>query len=198
MNKDIAPTRYDLVAQLLHWAMAGILLYLIFFSQYEDVPDAVMEGRIELHAGLGLFVVLLGLFRFYWRQTRPRPSEMSDAPRWQNLAARYTHQAFYGLFLLAPAAGVVLAGLVAYPVRIFGFVEISDWLSDNKEAAEFVNSVHGFTADLILYLFIIHVAAAIYHQFIKRDGLIWRMTPVGHSRLNNASKHRMMVGQKED
>ncbi len=183
MLKDIAPARYDLVAQLLHWAMAGILLYLVFFSEFEEVTDAVMESKIELHAGLGLLVVLLGLFRFYWRQARPRPPKLSEGPRWQILAAEYTHRAFYVLFLLAPAAGVVLAGLVAYPVLVFGLVDISGWLADSKGAAEFVNSLHGFTADLIFYLFIIHVAAALYHQFVKRNGLIWRMVPVDSGRL---------------
>jgi cytochrome b561 len=61
-----------------------------------------------------------------------------------------------------------------------------------------VNSVHGFTADLILYLFIIHVAAALYHQFVKRDGLIWRMVPVDPGRLNAASADRATIHRKED
>ncbi len=177
MNVNISPKKYDLVAQFLHWSMTLILLYLIFFSHFEELPDAVMESEIELHSGLGLLIVVLGLVRWYWRKTRPRPAPVETDPPWQTRAAEITHQAFYALFLLAPAAGIVLAGLVAYPVRIFGLIEISGWLADNEGAAELMNSVHGFAADLILYLLIVHVAAALYHQFVKRDGLIWRMTP---------------------
>lgn len=174
---NVSPKKYDLVAQFLHWSMTLILLYLIFFSQFEEIPDAVMENKIELHSGLGLLIVVLGLFRWFWRKTRPRPAPVETDPPWQTRAADIIHQVFYALFLLSPAVGIVLAGLVAYPVRIFGLIEISGWLSDNEKAAGLMNSVHGFSADLILYFLVLHVAAALYHQFIKRDGIIWRMTP---------------------
>ena len=66
MNTRNTPTpkRYNLVAQALHWVMAVLLIYLIFFSQYEEVPDALMEKKIQLHSGLGTIVLALGLFRF--------------------------------------------------------------------------------------------------------------------------------------
>lgn len=157
--------------------MAAILAYLIFFSEFEDVPDALMEQNIQLHSGLGVLIVVLGAFRFYWRRSRPRPDPIANEPRWRIKASEFIHIAFYSLFLIAPAVGVVLAGLVAYPVRLFGVVEVSGWLRDNEAAATIANSLHGFTADVMTGLLVLHVGAALYHQFIKRDGLIWRMLP---------------------
>lgn len=177
MKPILTLERYDFVAQMLHWVMAGLLLYLLFLSHFETVPDTIMEGKIKLHSSLGFLVLVLGLFRFYWRKTRANLLPQFDGPRWQVIAANVTHRTFYVLFLVAPAAGFVLAGLVAYPVRLFGFLEMSGWLADNEGAAELMNSVHGFAADLILYFLILHVAAAHYHHFVKRDGLIWRMIP---------------------
>ncbi len=173
------PKRYNTVAQLLHWTMAVLLVYLIFFSQYEEVPDLLMEQKIQLHSGLGVIVLILGLFRFYWRRNRPRPAPIeTDAP-WQKKASEFVHYAFYAIFLIGPVIGFILAGLVSYPVRIFGWLEISSLLQDNTAAASFVNSLHGLTADILTALVVVHIAAAIYHQFIKKNGLIWRMLPFG-------------------
>lgn len=173
-----SPDRYDLVAQGLHWGMAAILLYLVFSSGFEDVPDTEMAQRIRLHAGLGLFAGLLGVIRFVWRRWRPRPAETEGGPGWRRAVAKTTVNLFYALFLLMPAVGVILAGLVAYPVRPFGGVDISGWLTNDESAAALVNSVHGFLADTLLAFVALHVGAALYHHFVKRDGLLWRMTPL--------------------
>ena len=153
--------------------MAAILIYLILFSSFEEVPDAEMVSRIKLHSGLGILVVVLAI----------APATITNSPRWQVRAAEAVHYAFYALFLIAPVIGLVLAGLVAYDVSIFGVFSVADWLADNAGAADLVNSFHGFSADVLLALIIVHVAAALYHQFYKRDGLIWRMLPFGNPRI---------------
>lgn len=175
-----SPARYNFVAQLLHWLMAAILIYLILFSSFEEVSDAEMVSRIKLHAGLGILVVVLALVRWFWRRTRPRPAAITNSPRWQIRAAEAVHYAFYALFLIAPAIGLVLAGLVAYDVSVFGIFSISGWITDSVGAADTVNSFHGFSADVLLALIVAHVAAALYHHFVKHDGLVWRMLPFRH------------------
>ncbi|MFN0022756.1 MAG: cytochrome b [Parvularculaceae bacterium] len=177
MTKNISPERYDLVAQCLHWAMAMILIYLVFSSSFEDVQDMVMEQRIQLHSGLGLTVLGLGLVRWIWRFARPRPAPISVDARWQKIAADIIHHAFYGLFLLAPLLGLILATLVSYPVQPYGLGPLFRWPEDSPMVAGFVNSLHGFAADVILVLLVIHTAAALYHQFVRRDAIIARMLP---------------------
>ncbi len=68
-NQEYSPKRYDIVAQLLHWSMALILVYLIFFSHFEDLADEVMISSIKLHSGLGLLIIFLAALRWYWRKT---------------------------------------------------------------------------------------------------------------------------------
>lgn len=166
-----------MVAQTLHWVMAAMLLYLILFSEFEHASDAEMINRIKLHSGIGTLIVILGIGRWLWRRTKPRPLPIETASRWQSRAADIVHHLFYGLFLLSPALGAVLAGLVSYRVEVFGLVDISGWLRDSVPAADLVNSFHGFSADIMLVLIIVHVAAAFYHHLVKKNGLIWRMLP---------------------
>lgn len=157
--------------------MALILVYLIFSSSFENVPDAVMEQRIQLHAGLGLSILVLGVIRWIWRFARPHPPAVKFEEPWQKTIANTTHHMFYALFLLTPAVGFFLAMLVSYPVRPFGLGPVFQWPEDSAKAADIVNSIHGFAADVIIVLLILHAAAALYHQFVKRDGVISRMMP---------------------
>ncbi len=175
----VSPKRYDFVAQLLHWAMAGILFYLMFFSGFHDLSVEQKAAKVELHAGLGALVLVLGVVRYAWRLARPRPEKLTSDWSWQPRVASLVHNGFYVLFLLAPAIGFVLAGLVDYPVRLFGALDVSGWLSDNAELASTLNSVHGLSSDIIMVLWIVHVLAALHHHFVRRNGLIWRMLPVG-------------------
>ena len=136
-----------------------------------------MQSKIKLHSGLGFMIIFLGLFHWYWRLNRPRSPAIIRNPIWQTAISKFVHHAFYVLFLISPAIGIILSGLVSYQVSVFGLFEISNWIKDSETTASLVNSVHGFSAVLILYLLILHVCAACYHHFIKRNGLIYRMFP---------------------
>lgn len=177
MSQSPAAQRYDWLAQVLHWAMAAILVYLIVTGSFEDVPDNVMEQKIQLHSGLGLMIIVLGLIRWGWRFFRPKPETVVFEKKWQKTIAVVIHQAFYALFLIAPALGVLLATLVAYPVRPFGFSPIYQWPENSPAMADLVNSFHGFAADVIMVLLIVHAGAALYHHFIQRNSVMLRMLP---------------------
>ncbi len=176
---DGSSQRYDTIALLLHWSMALILVYLIFLSHFEDLSDDVMTSKIQIHSELGLLIVLLGVIRWYWRQTHPRPSNISHGTLWQVIISKFVHLAFYASFLITPAIGFILAGLVSYPVNIFGMLDISSWIQDNEFKAALTNSIHGFSADVLLVLLMFHVGAVLYHQFVRHDGLVWLMLPIG-------------------
>lgn len=176
-DNPVSSRPYDIISMLLHWVMAFIIVYLIFFSEFEELDDAVMTDNIQLHSGLGLMILLLAAVRWLWRQTHPRPDFPGIA--WQTRLRKYVYLIFYGCFFLSPLTGIILAGLVSYPVSVFGITEISGWLQDGETMAKLMNSVHGFCADVMLALLLIHIAAVLYHHFFKRDGLLWVMLPLG-------------------
>ncbi len=169
--------RYDVVAILLHWVMVAGLLWLIFTAHFEGVTDAKMQDRIKLHSGIGMSVGLAGLFRLFWRLRNPRPNVSVSGPAWQKKIAAGVVNVFYALFLLMPLVGFILAGIVSYPVRVFGLFNASGWLNDNPGAADVMNSVHGFLADTLLVFAAIHAGAALYHHFQLKDDVLAGMIP---------------------
>lgn len=170
-------SRYDFVAILLHWVMVAGLLWLIFTAHFEGVTDADMQDRIKLHSGVGMSVGLAGLFRLFWRLQKPRPNISVSGPAWQKKIAAIVVNVFYALFLLMPLVGFILAGIVSYPVQVFGLFDVSGWLNDNPGAAGLMNSVHGFLADTLLVFAAIHAGAALYHHFHLKDDVLAAMIP---------------------
>ncbi len=182
-DNSVSSRPYDIISMLLHWVMAFIIVYLIFFSEFEALDDAVMTDNIQLHSGLGLMILILAAVRWLWRRTQSKPDDLGIA--WQRRLRKFVYLTFYGCFFLSPLTGIILAGLVSYPVSVFGMAKISGWLQDSETLAKLMNSVHGFSADVMLALLLIHIAAVLYHQFFKRDGVLWVMLPLGTHKQRN-------------
>lgn len=168
--------KYTLSLQLLHWVMAGVLVYLLFFSEFEDLPGEEVAGDMVVHAGLGLTVPLLALIRMALRRWQPDLPDL-PGPAWQHRAAKAVHHAFYALFFLVPIAGIVLGTVATYPVVAFGILDIGALGPDNADRMGWMRSVHGFLADLIKYLLIAHIGAVAFHHVRHRVPVLKRMVP---------------------
>ena len=108
------PARYSRVAIWLHWSIAALMLPLFVSGPLmEDLVEnraTLLLGGIvyALHKSLGLTVLALSLLRLGWRLANPPPPLPEATPRWQALAARVTHAAFYVVMIGAPLAGWAL------------------------------------------------------------------------------------------
>jgi len=169
--------RYDRLAILFHWVMAALLFYAaasILIA--DDLPRGAFRDLIKTsHNSVGAVVVVLLALRILWRMVStapPMPDGMS--PRQQRLA-RLAHFGLYGLM-----AAVPLLGMAAHFLRgrglEFGFFSIASPLAANRALSRSIKEVHELAAYALLGLVAFHIAAALWHQFIKRDGLMGRMS----------------------
>ena len=83
----------------------------------------------------------------------------------------------YALFFIVPVIGWAYSSAAGFPIVVFGMIPLPDLLSVNKDLAETIKPLHGFAAWTLCALVVLHVAAALKHQFIDNDGLISRMLP---------------------
>lgn len=149
------PTGYSAAQIGLHWATALLVpLAWLTHDGAEDAFDALRDGAgavLPLHAWIGLAVLALTLLRLALRLTRGAPPAPAADPAAQRLAAAWVHRLIYALLVLVPAGGLAM------------------WLSGGK-------TPHGLMANLLLVLALGHAAVALWHHYIRRDGLILRMT----------------------
>nr|WP_315241043.1 cytochrome b [uncultured Albidiferax sp.] len=174
---------YSAVAKLLHWVLALALAGIFCVGLYmTDLPFSPQRLKLyNWHKWAGITILVLSALRLLWRFTRrppPLPVAISRSmPKWQHWAHEGTHYAMYALFFIVPLIGWAYSSAMGFPIMVFGILPLPDLLSVNKELAEVIKPLHGLAAWTLCGLAFLHVAAALKHQFVDRDGLIGRMLP---------------------
>ena len=95
----------------------------------------------------------------------------------QFFAFKMTHFLMYALFFIIPLSGWIYSSLAGFPIVVFGVLPIPDLVTPNKELADAVKPIHAIGAWSLVILIVLHVGAALKHQFIDKDKLISRMNP---------------------
>ena len=171
-----APARYHGAAIVLHWLLAGLLVFQFALGlRLEDVAGPLKFTAYQFHKSTGITILLLSLARLTLRLAVPRPGEVGEGL--QRLAGRLTHWAFYAVMLLVPLSGwiIVSTAKLKVPTVLFGLIP---WphlplpVSFNEPAA----LAHTVLAWALPALIALHVAAVIYH-LRQRDAVPGRMFP---------------------
>ena len=170
MSSKSTSTQYGSVAIAIHWSSATAVLLAfvagIVMTNSNPIPPALLIA----HIALGLTVFALTLFRIvWWWRADKHPAPPADQPRWQRRAAVAVHALLYVLLILMATSGIattVSSGaipMIASGAPVPDFSELIPRLA------------HGIMSKILLGLFVLHVAAALYHQLIRRDHLLARM-----------------------
>jgi cytochrome b561 len=173
-------TRYPTSRIVLHWLMAALILigYLLG-DQLEDLKDAARLSVLQWHVVIGLAVLLLLIPRLRLRR-HPEPADWTPSDRRERALRRVVHLALYAVLFLLPVTGTGIQatgrGLV-----LFDLVPFGGWYRW-REAHLAFETVHVALTNLLLVLVALHLAAALWHAVIRRDGVLWRMIPVGSAR----------------
>ncbi len=176
MNKPIA-TRYGLVAIAFHWVLALAIVGAFCMGVYmADLPFSPQRLKYyNWHKWAGVTILALSALRLLWRLTHRPPPDL-PMPGWQRVAAHATHWGLYALFFAVPLVGWAYSSAAGFPIVWFGVLPLPDFVSPDKALAEAIKPWHGRLAWALAVLVVLHVAAALKHHFIDRDGLIGRMS----------------------
>ncbi len=171
-------TRYTGTAIALHWLLAFALLGSWSVGLYmHELP--LSPTRLKLynwHKWAGITILLLSAVRLAWRLTHRPPADL-PMPRWQARVAHAAHGLLYVLFFAVPLAGWAYSSAAGFPVVWFGVLPLPDFVSPNRELADTLKKAHEVLAMLMAATVLAHVAGALKHRFIDKDGLLTRMRP---------------------
>lgn len=147
---------------LMHWLIVLlVVVQLIVAEGMTETVDAVEEGAevttsmatgASIHYWVGIAILALMLLRLGMRFTFGTPAHAPGSPQAQNLAANIVHGALYLVLLAAP-----ISGLVAY----YDLADVSD--------------VHALVRPILFILVLLHIAGALFNQFVRKDGTLMRM-----------------------
>jgi cytochrome b561 len=177
-----ASQRYNAVSIILHWVLGVALVSIFLFGTYmADLPFSPQRLKLlNWHKWAGISILVLSALRLLWRVTHPAPPlppKMELAmPGWQRKAHQLTHVALYALFFVVPLIGWAYTSAAGFPVVLFGVLPLPDLIGADKALAAVIKPWHQISAFALAALVLLHIAAALKHHFVDRDGLLKRMS----------------------
>jgi cytochrome b561 len=170
--------RYGYVAQALHWTIVALLVVQVTLAKIADGLPLGLDKLVLLarHKSFGITILGLAALRLAWRLF-DRPPPLPPMPAWQAAAARINHWALYALLFAMPVTGWLMSSASNYPVSWFGIAQLPDFVAADPGLEERFESLHESLANLLIALVVLHVAAALKHQLVDKNGLLFRMLP---------------------
>ena len=169
---------YTRTAVFLHWLIAAMVIAQIALGWWMiDIPKQPVGVRawwFNLHKSIGLTIALLVVLRIAWRVAHPAPPLPAAVPSWQRAAARVSHFGLYACLIIMPLTGYLGSNFTKYPIVYFG-TKLPHWGWDAPVYKELMSQIHFVTVIVFMILIAVHVAAAIKHLLIARDGVFQRM-----------------------
>ncbi|MCC8392582.1 cytochrome b/b6 domain-containing protein [Paraburkholderia sp. MMS20-SJTR3] len=179
MNKQSvtqAPA-YDAVARTLHWLTVLLIAaqFVIGWTMPDIHRDTQPVGLIAWHLGVGATLIVVIVLRALWRLThRPAPHEL---PPLLGVLSSTTHFLLYLCLLLVPLLGWINASSRGWTVRVAGALPLPALSRTGSSFGHTMGDVHGVLAWVLFALIALHVAAALFHQFVLKDRVLQRMLP---------------------
>lgn len=173
--------RYSGVAMLLHWTIAALVAAnFIIPETLEGLPHEEFMDAMWAHKALGLIIFVLIVLRLLWRLVRRPPPMPASVRPWERALAKVTHAAFYVILLAMPVVGYVGNSYDGSDVNIFGLFTVPRLpVAADDDFAHQLFGLHGTVGTVLLVLIGLHVLGALKHQFIDRNGELYRMLPWG-------------------
>lgn len=180
MTSDIQPRttpRYHPALVTLHWLMALLLLATYASIQLHEVLPRGTDLRAltkSAHFMLGVLALALVVVRILTRLGTPQP-EPAESPIWMQRAAQAGHFALYTWMVVLPILGWASLSAAGKPIPFFG-LELPPLLGFDMPLARNLKKIHEAVGEFGYGLIGLHVAAALVHHVVLKDGLMKRMS----------------------
>lgn len=171
---------YGPTARALHWSVAAgvfvlIPLGIVMAARMESqIVGPLTDAMYSTHKALGFTVLLLMIVRLVWRLRHGAPRDLPGHSWVQRMGAHTVHWLLYALLIIVPLGGWI--GVSYYGARdVFGVVSLPQITPVDLDTASLVLAAHKIGGWAILGLVALHTAAALFHHFVLKDGLLDRM-----------------------
>jgi cytochrome b561 len=182
-HSSFAPARrYTGTAIALHWLIAlAIICTFALGWVMTDIPGLTPTKLkyFSWHKWAGCTIFAFVVLRILWRASHQPPPLPAGTPAWQRWAAHGVHLLLYVLMVAIPVSGYLYTLAANVPVVYLGLVPLPRLIAPDPALKALLKPTHIYLNYLLLGVVILHVLAALKHQFIDRDGLIGRMLPGG-------------------
>lgn len=171
---------YGWISIIVHWLMAIVILFVFGLGLYMvelTYYDAWYKGSLELHKSLGMALLILLVFRMFWRVINSKPAELAG-PKWQKISAGLMHRGLYLVMLLLLVSGYLISTADGAAIVVFDLFNAPalPWNVENQE--DIAGEIHEVLSWLLVTMVTVHALAALKHHFINKDSGLTRILKV--------------------
>lgn len=174
---DKTSATYGGLSRLNHWLGAVLfasLLIVGFILSYDVLPDDQAGEVRNLHKATGTLLFFFALWRVTWRIGQGFPPPASDRTGWEITLSKAVHYAMLLALIIMPLSGITMSLMGGRGIDMYGLFTIPA-IAEMKDLARTMRQVHGLAAYTLVILIALHIAGALKHSLIDRDGTLRRM-----------------------
>jgi cytochrome b561 len=170
---------FDRTTRLMHWLTAGLMLFVFVLAFSIDLATSRSSHMafLQLHRSIGLTVWVLTLARLAWRHFAKYPNWPGDMSQVMRVAAMASEYALYVLLLTQPILGLLQTNAHGDHVDLFFIGQLPAMIGKNRPLAQQLLTLHKAVGFSLLGLIALHVSAALFHHFWRRDDTLTAMLP---------------------
>ncbi|CAM3584157.1 cytochrome b [Paracoccus nototheniae] len=172
---------YGTTARTLHWLVALLLLAMIpvgLIMTGEGIGRALQDRLFIFHKNVGSLLIAIVALRVVWRLTHPAPPLPASVGAWQRRAAGLSHLALYGLMIVMPLSGYVRVRAGGFPIEALDALGLPALVPRSEALADAASALHQAAGWALVAVLALHLAAALHHGLILRDGIWSRIWPL--------------------
>jgi cytochrome b561 len=171
------PTHFALLLRLIHWTMAVLVLAMLFIGvAMVSTVGSAYPALLKLHRPIGIAILVLAVLRLIVRLATGAPPLPRNLPPVQKLAAKASHVFLYAAMIGMPLIGWGMLSAGGYPVVLTKALVLPPILPHDLRLFAVLRMAHTIVALLFFALILLHLAAALMHRLVRRDGVLQSMT----------------------
>lgn len=170
---------YSGIAKLLHWVVAACVLTMIPVGLIMNPvgPGTLQNVLYTVHRSLGVLVLFLMLIRLVYRLMHGAPAPEPTLNAMQRIVSHLVHMALYPLIIAQALIGWIATSAYGAQISFFGLFPVPALVAKDQSLSEPLFQVHMLLGFAIAALLVMHIGAALFHYFVRKDGVLQRMLP---------------------
>lgn len=173
-------THFHPALRWLHWLMAAAIVAMLFIGvAMVSTVSSLHALLVSIHKPLGLMILLLVVVRLWLRFYTAVPPLPGTVPGWQRRLAHLSHWMLYAMMFLQPLVGWAMQSAAGYPVSVGGAFILPPIAPVNNDWYALLRPLHSAVALLLFMTVMLHLAAALFHALVRRDGVFESMSGGG-------------------
>lgn len=172
------PDRYSTTAVSLHWITVVFIAGAFALGmRLEHPPEGWGDTLYRLHWSFGLTVLAISLVRLVNRRIAGAPPPYAGLTALERKLSTAVHHSLYLMLFVAPLLGWLGKSAYGGDITVFGLFNVPSLLAPDEGRAKLLLGAHKISVKILLALIVLHVAGALNHALIRRDGVLARMLP---------------------